>query len=91
MTPNRYNFKQWRNHYYYVCQKSGISRQEGITSHGLRHERLNEIYQEITGIESPVKTGNPNSNWDIDKTARQEIAEIAGHTRLSIAGAYLGS
>ncbi|HVV67822.1 MAG TPA: phage integrase N-terminal domain-containing protein [Gammaproteobacteria bacterium] len=90
MTPNWYNFKQWRNHYYYVCQKSGISRQEGITSHGLRHERLNEIYQEITGVESPIKNRYPNIDRDCDQTARQEIAEVAGHSRSSIAAAYIG-
>ena len=90
MTPNRYNFKQWRNHYYYVCQENGISRQDGVTSHGLRHERLNEIYREITGIESPIKSGIPNANRDIDKAARQEVAEVAGHSRSSIAGAYIG-
>ncbi len=90
MTPNRYNFKQWRNHYYYVCQKSGISRQDGITSHGLRHERLNEIYQEITGVESPIKSGYSNTERNTDQIARQEVAEVAGHSRSSIAGAYIG-
>ncbi len=49
MTPKKFNFKQWKNHYYYVCRQVGISRKNGITSHGLRHERLNEIYHEITG------------------------------------------
>ena len=45
LIPEDYNFKQWKNHYYYVCHQHGISRKDGITSHGLRHERLNEIYQ----------------------------------------------
>ena len=71
----------------------------GITSHGLRHERLNEIYQAVTGQASPIKTiyspGGDNENKTInsqmDQIARQEIAEIAGHSRLSIASAYIGS
>lgn len=62
-----------------------------ITSHGLRHERLNEIYHNITGQLSPVKNSNPQKvNTLLDQLARQEVAEIAGHSRLSIAGAYLG-
>jgi integrase len=95
MIPARYNFKQWRNHYYYVCHESGISRKEGITSHGLRHERLNEIYQEITGQESPIKRAGDNFQKAVDEileeVARQEIAETAGHSRASISGAYIGS
>lgn len=91
MTPTQYNFKQWRNHYYYICQQNGISREDGITSHGLRHERLNEIYREITGAESPIKNKLASVNQVIDQVARQEIAEVAGHSRASISGAYIGS
>lgn len=93
MIPAMYNFKQWRNHYYYVCHESGISRKNGITSHGLRHERLNEIYQEITGQKSPIKKieGRGPVDKNLDEIARQEIAETAGHSRASISVAYVGS
>lgn len=91
LIPENYNFKQWRNHYYYVCHQHGISRKEGITSHGLRHERLNEIYHQITGQLSPIKNNNQQKvNVSLDQLARQEIAEVAGHSRLSIASAYVG-
>lgn len=93
LIPENYNFKQWKNHYYYVCHQHGISRKDGITSHGLRHERLNEIYQNITGHVSPIKkNGNSKSEAPstLDQQARQEIAEIAGHCRSSIASAYIG-
>lgn len=96
LIPENYTFKQWKSHYYYVCQQHGISRKNGITSHGLRHERLNEIYQEITGQASPIKT-EKNSNGkmpvdaELDQIARQEIAETAGHCRATIAAAYIGS
>lgn len=93
LIPKNYNFKQWRDHYY-ICQEHGISRKEGITSHGLRHERLNEIYTQITGHLSPVKGGDVNlseSQKIVDKIARQEVAEVAGHSRPSIAKAYLGT
>jgi len=91
MVPRSYDFKQWKNHYYYICREVGISRQDGITSHGLRHERLNEIYHDIAGVLSPIKGG---ATHDIDphlnEAARQEVAEVAGHSRYSISGAYLG-
>lgn len=91
MTPNDFNFKQWKNHYYYICRQAGISRKDGITSHGLRHERLNEIYQEITGQLSPVKGGSTSTILEqVQNIARQEIAEVAGHSRESISGAYVG-
>lgn len=89
MVPQDFNFKQWKNHYYHVCRQAGISRKEGVTSHGLRHERLNEIYQEITGNASPVKGGTAIASA-VHAIARQEIAEVAGHSRESIAGAYIG-
>jgi integrase len=91
MVPKDYSFKQWKNHYYYVCREVGISRKDGITSHGLRHERLNEIYQEVTGQASPIKGGTVNTiDPRMDEAARQEVSEVAGHSRHSIAGAYLG-
>lgn len=90
-TPKTYNFMQWKNHYYYICHQVGISRKDGITSHGLRHERLNEIYQEITGQLSPIKDEELNKvNSTLDHIARQEIAEVAGHSRESISGTYIG-
>ncbi len=86
-----YNFKQWKNHYYYVCHQHGISRKDGVTSHGLRHERLNEIYHHITGQLSPIKNQDHQKvNHALDQLARQEVAEVAGHSRLSIANAYIG-
>jgi integrase len=91
ITPVNFNFKQWKNHYYYICRQVGISRKDGITSHGLRHERLNEIYHELTGQLSPVKGGVVSAvNTHTHEIARQEIAEVAGHSRESISGAYIG-
>lgn len=92
LVPQEYDFKQWKNHYYYVCREVGISRQDGITSHGLRHERLNEDYQAITGQPSPIKGGSITAvDEQLCLAARQEVAENAGHSRISISPAYLGS
>lgn len=91
MIPEEYDYKQWRNHYYYICHQAGISRKNGITSHGLRHERLNEVYKEITGQNSPIKNGSITTiHSSEDQIARQEIVEIAGHSRKAISRAYIG-
>ncbi|WP_188582563.1 integrase domain-containing protein (plasmid) [Tistrella bauzanensis] len=84
------NLSQWKNHYYRVIRSHGITRDSGFTSHGLRHERLNEVYKEVTGNLSPVQGGG-KVDREIDNFARQEVAEVAGHSRSSISSAYLGS
>jgi len=52
---------------------------------------LNQLYQEKTGQLSPIK-GQKKGTVDQEKdaVARQEVAEVAGHSRQSISKAYLG-
>ena len=79
LIPDNYNFKQWKNHYYYICHQHGISRKEGITSHGLRHERLNEIYHNITGQLSPVKNQNHQKvNASLDQGLARKLSRSLG-------------
>ena len=90
MVPQKYSYKQWRDHYYWIVRSHGISRKAlGVTSHGLRHERLNEIYKNITGHLSPIQ-GGKTVNKDTDKFARNIVAEIAGHSREDVSSIYLG-
>jgi len=86
------SLSQWKNHYYHVMRKAGITRTNGVTSHGLRHERLQEVYKEHTGTSAPVRTEGRRDHVpaEDDKAARQEVAEVAGHSRDSIAAAYIG-
>ena len=75
----------------YVMHKFGLTRHDrGVTAHGLRHERLNDLYEEITGVASPVRGGTAPNRSD-DRTARQAVAQLAGHGRLRAASAYIGS
>jgi integrase len=91
LIPDRYSWAAWRQHYYYVVRSCGISREEGITSHGLRHEYLQNLYREQTGLEPPVRGGDHGQiPADLEKAARQEVAEQAGHSRPSISTHYLG-
>jgi len=74
----------------YVLEKFGITlRKRGATGHGLRHEVLNDAYEDITGVPSPVRGGGPVSP-ELDKAARLAVSQLAGHARARAAGAYLG-
>lgn len=75
----------------YVIVKFGVTRNVlGVTAHGLRHEALIARFEVLTGQAAPVRGGDKISP-DIDKPARQEVAEMAGHARLRVSNAYLGS
>lgn len=57
--------------------------------HDLRAGYACQRYQEITGITAPV-TGASEINRDLDRHARQIIAEELGHGRAEITNAYVG-
>ena len=94
--PLNYTLQQWDNHYYYIVRKLGITKKDsGVTSHGLRHQNLQGIYKKITGFDAPVKalvegvvSMNAPSSHD---EARQIVALVAGHSKLSKSNAYLGA
>lgn len=91
MIPRKYTLEGWRNRYYYVVRRSGISREEGlkVTSHGLRHQYLQRMFERITGRPAPVKGGGGYDPGLLD-LAMREVVERAGHSDPYKAGAYLG-
>jgi len=64
--------------------------------HGLRHAYALGRYEEITGWKAPA-AGGPSrrtltgARRRIDTAARRTIAEELGHSRLGVAGVYLGA
>ncbi|MGH8320247.1 MAG: phage integrase N-terminal domain-containing protein [Steroidobacteraceae bacterium] len=80
---------QWKNHYYHVVRSCGVTRDDGITSHGLRHQYANERYRELTGRDSPVR-GSATIDREADHAARRVLAEELGHCREDITTHYLG-
>lgn len=80
----------------YVCRRFGIYKMgHGITSHGLRHQGLNDYFERLAGRPSPVRGGGSLTASDPDEQARidyarRKVSEAAGHARLSISTAYLG-
>jgi len=80
---------QWKNHYYHVLRSCGITRRDGITSHGLRHQYANDRYKALSGADSPVRGGGPIDR-ETDRAARTVVAEELGHSRESVTTHYLG-
>lgn len=91
LIPDTQSLKAWSAHFYRVCRKRGIARTTGLVPHGLRHEQANAIYKSIVGVDAPVYGGDVTSvDPAHDRLARQNVAEHLGHSRVRIAGAYLG-
>ena len=86
--PQR-KLSQWKNHYYQVVRSCGITRNDGIISHGLRHQYAQERYRELTGAEPPVRSG-AQIDREGNHAARQVVAEELGHSREGITTHYLG-
>ena len=96
--PDR-TLKQALRRFNYVLERVGATRRGlGITSHGLRHQRLNDLYEEVAGTPSPVRRQQredsdslPQPDPMLHDLARARVSEEGGHTRLSISNAYIGS
>ena len=88
------NLEQAIHHINYVFKRFGLTKRGlGVTAHGLRHEHLNNLYESITGVPSPVRSTSVTA--DIDKhlhdVARARVSQEAGHERLNISNAYIGA
>ena len=64
--------------------------------HGLRHRYALTRYEEITGWKAPAAGGPARRTLTgakrrIDTAARRAIAEELGHSRIGVAGVYLGA
>ena len=93
------NLQQALRRFSYVMERFGLTEDKlGVTAHGLRHEFLNDLFEHVAGIPSPVRAANittaPENGWasaeQID-FARGQVSESAGHSRLGITNAYIGS
>ena len=75
----------------YALEKFGITKRlAGTTGHGLRHGNVNDLYESIAGVPSPVRGGGTVAA-DVDHAARLAVSERAGHSRARASGAYIGA
>jgi len=81
---------QAQHRFYYVVRKFGISKKElGVVAHGLRHQKVNDVFVLEAGGPSPVRGADERP--PLDEEARQRAAHLLGHTRLQVTNCYLGS
>lgn len=88
------NLEQAIRRFTYVMERFGITKHAlGVTSHGLRHQHLNDLYEEVAGAPSPVRDGSLSQALDklTHDIARARVSQEAGHSRLGITAAYIGS
>ncbi|MFT3760084.1 integrase domain-containing protein [Thauera sp.] len=86
----RLTLQQAMRHLRYVMERHGIARAAlGVTPHGLRHQGAADGYEAITGQRPPV-AGGGLVDPELDRRARQQLAEHLGHGRTQITDAYFG-
>lgn len=96
LIPAHYSLRVWKSHFYRVCRKHGISRQDGIVPHGLRHELANEMYGKLCReLAQKYKHPSPEADArmaqeDNEDRARRIVTETLGHSRPEITNCYLG-
>lgn len=76
-----------------IMQKFKITKKDaGATLHGLRHENMHDIHEQVTGHPVPVKGGVVEAMDPVlVLKARHKMTQAAGHARLGITNAYAGS
>jgi len=91
-TPDGYTIRSWRDRYYSVLRKHGITKRDlGITSHGLRHEWLQEYYKNLTGFDAPIKGGDERPDIEAHRAAMKVAIEAVGHSAPKKAGMYIST
>ncbi|MDN7805763.1 helix-turn-helix domain-containing protein [Burkholderia gladioli] len=90
--PAGRTLKQWRDWYYYVLAKHGVTKNGiGVTSHGLRHEYLQTLYEEVAEVPAPIKGSAARPDPAAHAEAKRRVVVAAGHSRPSKANAYLST
>ncbi|MGF6768530.1 integrase [Paraburkholderia sp. GAS199] len=90
--PADRTLSQWRDWYYYVLEKHGVTKRGmGVTSHGLRHEYLQTLYVETTGVPAPIKRADARPDPLLHEEALRRVVEAAGHSRRNKSSAYLST
>ncbi|ASW03829.1 phage integrase N-terminal domain-containing protein [Paraburkholderia aromaticivorans] len=75
----------------YIAQKFGLTKAKlGVTLHGLRHEVANNEFEHLSGVQSAIRGGNSPLRGET-RVAAQLVAQLLGHSRVSIISAYCGS
>ncbi len=90
LVPAGQTFRSW---YLDVYRRFGpIAREHGLHTgfHDLRSAYACDRYRQITGTEAPCVAGTRVADKEIDRLAREILAEELGHGRIDVVAAYVG-
>lgn len=92
MIPRSISLKKWRSRWQRAMTKIGLTRtQLGVTPHALRHSAQCRYYKQVSAHEPAIRGGDLHkTDAHADRAARDLVADLAGHSRRSVSGAYLG-
>lgn len=91
MVPAEQSWKEWREG---GLRDGREAIQEALGGHGyhdLRAAYACERYEDLTGRDAPVVSGERVSDRDADRDARETIAGELGHGRIDVVAEYVGS
>lgn len=90
--PADRTLKQWGDRYKTVLRKHRVNKNGlGVTSHGLRHQYLQELYEKVSGAPAPVKLAGTRPDPALHEEAMSRVVAAAGHSRVTKANAYLST
>jgi Integrase len=93
LVPEGMTLKAFLNHFHRTVRAHDLTIRNGLNPHSLRHQLLQDYYFYKTGLQAPIIGHNPAIK-QTDLVARlgfQSVTELAGHSRIGKASAYLGS
>lgn len=92
MVPRGCSLKTWKSTFYRVTRSIGMTRAKlTVTPHSLRHSYAQRQYQRVTHHLAPLQGGTlAQEDAPADRAAREIVSGELGHSRPSIASAYIG-
>jgi len=90
LTKRGKSLRAVESRYYRVCHKYGITRKNGVVSHGLRHQYANQLYMTLADDLSPIKGGVYDKDNEQHVMAKKIVSKNLGHKREQITDAYIG-
>jgi Integrase len=93
LVPEGTLLKEFLTHFHRTVRIQGLTVHNGLNPHSLRHHLLQEYYFFKTGLLAPIIGSNPiiKQNDLVARMGYQSVTELAGHSRIGKASAYLGS
>jgi Integrase len=93
LVPNGMTLKVFLTHFHRTVRLHDLTVHNRLNPHSLRHYLLQDYYFYKTGLRAPIIETNPaiKQNDLVARLGFQSVTQLAGHSRIGKASAYLGS